>query len=203
MTGEAPDELLMTAYANGDDRAFEHLFERHRRPLYTYLLSETRSRARTDDLFQEVFLRVIRGRQRFDASGSFRAWLFTIARNALTDARRRAALRDAEDFEERTEEGSLASGGGSTASGTDPADPVAWSHARDLAERIESALRGIPADQREVFLLRERGGLDFKTIAATCGCGLATAKSRMRYALENLRRRLADELPSIKECLHE
>ena len=51
--------------------------------------------------------------------------------------------------------------------------------------------------------LRERAGLDYQSIADACGCGLATAKSRMRYALANLRHRLNEELPSVSEFCHE
>ncbi len=195
---EPTDEALMWAYAEGDTSAFEPLFQRHRAPLFTYLRHQTGSRSVAEDLFQEVFLRLVRRRREYRRAGSFRSWLFTIAHNAMTDGRRRSALReavsesDAMEYHDATSERPAST-----------ADPLGASHATDLRERIEAALLRIPAEQREVFLLRERGGLDFQRIAEVTGSGIATVKSRMRYALSNLRRRLADELPSIEECLHE
>ena len=189
------DERLMDAYRNGDPSAFDELFARHRGPLFTFLLQQTGSRAAAEDLFQEVFLRVIKRRDDYHSSGRFRAWLFTIAYNALTDSRRRAGAR----ADTTVGDGELQE----QASQSDRGDPVAGSQARELRERIAAALMHLPAEQRDVFLLRERAGLDFKQIAATTGDRLATVKSRMRYALEGLRRRLSDELLSCSEGPHE
>lgn len=201
---EASDEVLMSAYARGEAAAFEGLFERHRRPVLTFLVHQTGSRAIAEDLFQDVFLRVVRARASYRPTGSFRAWLFAIARNAITDDRRRSALRGA-GTADAVNDPAEPSSDDRARRGPDArpaaADPVEASHARDLRGRIEAALRRLPEEQREVFLLRERAGLDFQAIADACG--LATAKSRMRYALEALRRRLADDLPSLTECLHE
>lgn len=83
------------------------------------------------------------------------------------------------------------------------ADPVRMAQRSALHERIRIAVAALPDAQREVFLLRERAGLDFQSIAATTGEKLATVKSRMRYALEHLRRRLAPELASAQEQHHE
>lgn len=197
MSDDPTDEELMAAYAAGDANAFDRLFGRHRRPLFTFLLHRTESRALAEDLFQEVFLRLIRGRERYRPAGSFRAWLFTMAHNALTDDRRRAALRAAETVDEAPEPERTASRAERSS------DPVARTHAAHLGRRLAAALRHLPADQRDVFLLRERAGLDFASIARATGAALPTVKSRMRYALAALRRRLADDLPSLTECLHD
>lgn len=192
----------MLAYRAGDAAAFEGLFARHRRTLFTYLLHVSGSPALAEDLFQEVFLRLIRTRERYRAEGSFRSWLFTIARNATTDERRRAGLRASEGWEDAMLDGQTTDGPRERARGDGAPDPLALGHARELGERIEAALLRLPPDQREVFLLRERAGLDFRHIAETTGCELATAKSRMRYALAGLRRILAREL-ALPESLHE
>jgi len=195
----------MLAYRDGDAPAFERLFARHRRALFTYLLHDSGSRALAEDLFQEVFLRVIRGRERYQPDGSFRAWLFTIARNASTDQRRREALRETESVNgTMNDESELR-----TPPAREPAtrgnatDPLALSQARELRARGEAALLRLPREQREVFLLRERAGLDFRSIAEATGCELATAKSRMRYALAGLRRILSSELGSLLESSHD
>lgn len=189
---EPSDEELMLAYARGRSEAFERLFERHRRRLFTHLVHLIGDRARAEDVFQEVFLRVIRKRAAYAHSGNFRAWLYTIAHNASTDERRRSAVRDtrAIPMDEHVPD-------------TIP-DPAEATHRGEIRERIEAALLRLPAVQREVFLLRERAGLDFASIARATGCGLATAKSRMRYALENLRRQLeTGELAATTETGHE
>ena len=204
-TQETTDESLMLAYAGGDTSSFEALFERHRCPLFTFLLHNLGDRAAAEDLFQEIFLRLIRGRTGYQPTASFRSWLFRIAHNALTDHRRRTGLREshAEDTTMATENDEKTDLNTSLPSRELAADPVSTSQARELRERIEAALLRIPSEQREVFLLRERASLEFQQIAELTGHPLATVKSRMRYALANLRQRLSESLPSLSECLHE
>lgn len=205
---ERSDELLMQAYARGDAAAFECLFDRHRRALFTYLLHQVGSQSAAEDLFQEVFLRLIRVRDRYSPSGGFRAWLYTIARNALTDHRRRGALRCAESEPQRMngrrrQADKEQSWEHRIVSGDADGDPLRRSQHGELQERLETALHALPEEQREVFLLRERAGLDFRAIAEVTGCALGTVKSRMRYALAGLRQRLSIELASQAETFHE
>lgn len=152
--------------------------------VYTFLMQHTGSRDAADDLFQEVFLRVVRGRDGFRAErGSFRTWIAAIARNVLTDRWRR------QGHEPRNEgdapEPSLLPAGGPHG------NPLALLRGEELRARIVAALEALPTEQREVFLLRELVGLGFEEIAAVTGCKVPTAKSRMRYALEGLRAALA------------
>jgi len=198
---EPDDDALMLAFAAGDAHAFERLFRRHGGALLTDLAHLTGERATAEDLLQEIFLRVVRRAREYRPDGRFRAWLHTIAHHALTDQRRRAALRpttrDAMDFHDDAElEPELA-----TPAGGD--DPLLRVHARELGARIEAALARLPAAQREVFLLRERAGLELAEIARTTGANLATVKSRLRYALAGLRRILCAELAANPELSHE
>lgn len=193
------DEALMAAWRAGDVGAFEALFARHRRPLFTFLLHLTGARDLAEDIFQETFVRVLRARERYEASGRFVAWLHVIARNALRDHQRRAGVRRVV-----TTESTLTGDGGDATPArledlqgtrTDRrGDPAVQSESQDLRARIEAALLELPPAQREVFLLRERAGLDYAAIAEVVDCPPATAKSRMRYALSGLRRLLAGEL---------
>ncbi len=202
------DEALMLAYANGDASSFETLLRRHQRPLFTFLLHNTRDSTVAEDLFQDIFMRLIRGRDRYRPTGSFRGWLFSIAHNVLTDSRRRAGVREdhAESFNmndaDHRESGKQAMNS-ELPSAEFAADPVEATVSKELGERIVSALERIPSEQREVFLLRERGGLEFSMIAEITGHPLATVKSRMRYALANLRQRLSENLQALPEYLHE
>lgn len=181
------DDELMARFAAGDVGAFEELFERHRAPLYTLLVEQTGDPSLADDVFQDVFLRVVKQRGSYRPGGSFRAWLFTIGRNAMNDHRRRARVREDE---------------GATAASEAMPEPSGRLEADEVRGRIEQALGALPAEQREVFLLRERAELDFASIAEVCGCGLATARSRMRYALAALRRSLHGE-PTLAEPSHD
>jgi RNA polymerase sigma-70 factor (ECF subfamily) len=199
---EPSDDELMQAYAAGDPKAFEGLFARHQRSLHTFFLHQTGDRAVAEDLFQEVFLRLIRRVREYRPNGNFRAWLWTIAHHALTDQRRRAAVRDAggepamtELDSEPTTEGRLAAPAATA--------PLARVHARELRAHIEAALQRLPEAQREVFLLRERAGLELARIAEVTGANVSTVKSRLRYALEALRRQLELQLTSLPETLHE
>jgi len=201
---EPSDDALMQAYVAGDAGAFAQLFQRHRRPLYTTLAHHAGSRALAEDLFQEVFLRLIQGCAGYRPSGSFRAWLFTIAHNVMTDHRRRTALRNAPGDERASSEAESGEPWEEAlVARTEHDDPVARSHAGELREHIEAALLRLPEAQREVFLLRERGGLELRRIAEVTGANLATVKSRMRYALAGLRRALSAELASLPESAHE
>lgn len=204
---DPPDEQLMAAYAGGDASAFDVLFQRHRARLFTFLLHQVGARSTAEDVFQDVFLRVVRSRRRYRQRGSFRSWLYTIARNALADGRRRAALRSPRsvrgDAMEPTIDENEPLRVNALPADHAACDPVALSHAGELRQLIVAALLELPVEQREVFLLRERAGLDFAGIAEVTGCALGTVKSRMRYALAGLRNRLSERLAAAPEVLHE
>lgn len=200
MTAARSDEELMAAYAGGSFEAFEELFERNRRSVFMFLLHHVGERELAEDLMQDVFLRVVRARERYVVGSRFRPWLFTIVRNAVTDSHRRRAVRRVvvlegdletgarEEERERAPSVGAAGLGAQSSAAEQPADLAA---AADLRVAIEAAVARLPEEQREVFLLRERGELDFESIARVTGQGLATVKSRMRYAMAALRRSLS------------
>src|SRR3990172_4750407 len=87
---ELPDETLMARYADGDSEAFDALFHRYEPRVYAYFLKRTESPQRAQDLYQELFLRIHRARDRYDAGHPFAPWLFQIAHRLLVDDQRRA-----------------------------------------------------------------------------------------------------------------
>jgi len=125
-------------------------------------------------------LRVIERLASYRDEGRFSAWLFRIAHNIFIDR-----LRRKKNFVELDPEEADAI---AVSSGSDPGH---LSHSADLAEAIRDALKNLPGDQREVFILRQQD-LSFKEIAEIQGCSINTALSRMQYALKNLRRYLQD-----------
>jgi RNA polymerase sigma-70 factor (ECF subfamily) len=173
------DEALMLAYRDGEAAAFEVLYTRWRGRLYRYLAHQAATRA--DELFQEVWLRVVGARDGYQPTARFSTWLFRIAHNRLMDhyraeARGMAALYDAVDDETLdnlptpTHE-----------------SPDTLLERKQLARHILAALAELPAPQREAFLLAEEGGMGPDAIAHTTGVGRETAKSRLRYAYARLR----------------
>lgn len=92
---EAGDEELMLAYRDGNAGAFETLYTRHRGRLYRFVLRSVKARGMAEELFQEVWMRVIEARSRYTPQARFTTWLYTIAHNLLTD-RLRPAHRQAQ-----------------------------------------------------------------------------------------------------------
>ncbi len=187
MGQERTDEELLAAYQQGDTGAFELLLRRHRAPLFTFLLRMLGDRARAEDLAQETFLRIVKGAQAWEQRARFQTWLYTIARNLCVDASRRDRFRKADSLDQTgpDDEPPLVD---SVAGGE--IDPARGAESIRLRPVLQKALLSLPVEQREVFILREQAGLPFKEIAETVGVNQNTVKSRMRYALEGLRKAL-------------
>lgn len=175
------DEALLARYARGEARAMDALVRRHGGAVYGFVrrfLGE--HDPQVDDVTQEVWLRVLRAHGSFDGRSRFTTWLFTITRNTSTDALRRRLRRPAPSVAPEVAE-----------SVPDPG-PGAEERAarRELTARVQRAVGELPEEQREVFLLREQTDLTFEEIARVLELPRETVKSRMRYALERLRRSL-------------
>lgn len=170
---EAPDEELMLAYRDGNAGAFETLYARHRARLYRFVLRSVKSRPTGEELFQEIWLRVIEARGRYSPQARFTTWLYTIAHNHLVDHWRKRGL-------------TLVALEGDEAAGASP-DPADQAQARQSLERFAAALQALPPLQREAFLLHEEGELSVAEIAKATGTNEEAAKSRLRYATAKLK----------------
>jgi RNA polymerase sigma-70 factor, ECF subfamily len=177
------DEALVLRYGRGEVAAFEALVDRHRAGVYRFLSRFLHDRARAEDLTQECWLRFIGAAPRWSARAPFRTWLYTVARNLATDEARRMTHRRHDSLDGGTGLGELA------ATGRTPEEQALDHH---LQPALRRAIAALPAEQREVFLLREYDGIGFAEISEITGAPVPTVKSRMRYALEALRRTLAD-----------
>jgi RNA polymerase sigma-70 factor (ECF subfamily) len=180
MQAELTDEELMLAYGAGDAAAFEQLYARHRGPLFRFMLHQVREHATAEELYQDVWQRVVTARQRYAPEAKFSTWLFQIAHNRLTDhwralQHRPPAPADAEDRPARE---------------ADPQTPERQLSAFEERRRLQLALEELPAEQREVVLLRLEQELSLEQIGEITGVGRETVKSRLRYALDKLRQRL-------------
>lgn len=187
----------MQMYIGGDARAFEILLTRHERKIFHFCFRFVRNRELANDLTQETFLRVIKKAKSYSPKAKFTTWLYTIARNQCIDALRRASHRRHPSLDQPRRGDPEGRALGEKVAGNSP-DGFGRTDASEIRDRVEQAIGKLSDEQREVFVMREFQRLPFKQIAAVVGVSEGTIKSRMRYALENLRLALADyasELP--------
>lgn len=200
---DTSDEDLMLAYASGQAKAFEVLYQRHRRPVFNFILRSVHAPDLAEELMQEVFMRVIQNAENYTRSARFTTWLYTIARNICIDSYRRKKHR----YTLSLQQPSPALGEDAPPLEQTIEDPDSkdrnenYTIHRKIHGLLEAALQTLPDEQREVFLLREVSQLPFKEIASIVGTLENTVKSRMRYALEHLRKHLEDAGISADEIL--
>jgi RNA polymerase sigma-70 factor, ECF subfamily len=181
------DEQLMLAYGEGNAEAFEVLYGRWRRQIYRFLVRQCDSAGVADELYQDVWLRVVNARRQYTVTAKFSTWLFRIARNRLIDhwrAERRIPVAEpimANDSEIDPFDNVAA---------LDELQPERIVERKDLIRLVVGAVESLPDAQRETFLLHEEGGLTIDEIASLMGVGHETAKSRLRYAMTRLRAQL-------------
>ena len=182
---EAGDEQLMLAYREGDAGAFEQLYKRHKGGLYRFVLRSIRDRAIAEELYQEIWMRAIEARGRYEVQAKFTTWLYTIAHNRLVDHWRRRGLQLVSLDQEET------------ALAEPPAaadyEPHRILEAKQSLARFSHALEALPPAQREAFLLHEEAGMSVAEIARATGSNEEAAKSRLRYALSRLKQALGDD----------
>ena len=169
------DSALMLRYQDGDVAAFEILYRRHKDPVYRYLLRLCGQAEAAEDVFQEVWGKIIRARESYRPTAKFTTYLYRVAHNCFIDYIRRNKRHAGNTALDPEQIG-------------DGAESLEIATERSLArERLDAALVELPEEQRDAFLLREEGGLSMDEIAAVTGCNRETAKSRLRYAVNKLR----------------
>ncbi len=183
------DARLLEAYRSGDSRAFAQLLARHRGPVYTFCLRMLGNKSAAEDALQEVFARVARSAPQWKPQARVTAWIFAIARHHCIDELRKAKFRQTASLD-RPLQGEDGPTLGEVVSDEEGIAPDRGAELPRLRARLMSALEALPDEQREVFLMREHGGMAFKEIAVLVDAKEETAKSRMRYALDHLRRAL-------------
>ena len=168
----------MARVRDGSVAAFQNLYERHHRSLFTFLLRLLADRPTAEDLLQETFLRVYLHRETYRPTAAFRTWLFTIARNLAFDHLRRGGIAwenpaDKDQFAEIPD-----------------ASPSPLRHV-EAAEQLEDALRQLPPGQREVLLLSRYAGLSHAEIVQVTGSSPEAIRVALHRALSRLRDLLA------------
>lgn len=178
------DSELIIRVANGDVRAFETIYDRHRGQAFGLAVRVTGRWSTAEEVTQDAFLSLWRGARNYEPSrASLKTWLLTLVRNRGIDSLRSRGRHDhtveldnpaAEHLEaaERTEE--------------------QVTH-REESRHARLLLGDLPAEQREVIELAYFSGLSQAEIAARVGVPLGTVKGRARLALEKLRQSVATE----------
>ena len=176
------DQELIHLFKDGHAEALEVLVMRHKDKIFTSILLLVKDKFLAEDLFQEVFIRVIdtfRG-NKYTEEGKFLPWAMRIAHNLCVDhfrkVKRTPTIRNGEDkdifevlnFSEDSAEATMMR--------------------RQSHDRVRDMLNKLPEDQREVIILRHYADMSFKEIAAATNCSINTALGRMRYGLINLRK---------------
>jgi len=182
------DQVLLNRYLSGNQSAISQLIERHSRRVKDYIRMMVKDDELAEDLFQETFIKAVRviDDGRYTDNGKFLSWVLRIAHNQVIDHFR--AQKQSKQITEAEAGydlfGSL---------------KLAERNVEDrmVAEQIEEDVRQLvellPAEQREVVMLRYYSDLSFKEIAEQTGVSINTALGRMRYALINLRRMIREK----------
>jgi RNA polymerase sigma-70 factor (ECF subfamily) len=173
------DEVLYAAYQRGDMTAFDVLYSRYQQTLYLFLLRRGLSESQAQDAFHDCWIKLIVEQQHFDGL-QFRAWIFRVARNMSIDYFRRSAVRNSVSDDEVIDEQLQA-----VSSETIVQD-------RDCLHLLKYSIGQLPFEQRDAFLMQQEAGLSLQQIAEVMCVGRETIKSRLRYAMQQLKKMLED-----------
>ena len=202
---ELSDEEAMVRFNNGDALAFDLLLHRHSSGLLRFIIRMISGRkSEAEDLLQEVFVKVIENRKKYDPSKKFTSWLYTLARNHCIDHLRIENHRKHRSLESPTY--------GRERDGLVILDKVRSEEKNQEERAINEEMRALLSrgieelrqEFKEVFLLREVQGLSLKEIEVITEVPLSTVKSRLRYAYRYLREHFIkagyfDEVKTAKE----
>ena len=175
------DEELMERYRDGDAGAFDTLYGRHKGGVFRYLTRQCASRGIAEELFQDVWMNLIRARAAYTVQAKFTTYLYRLAHNRLIDHYRAQAGRVPASFDDAD---------GPSLDDVEAAradDPALSADIRQQAQRILQLIEDLPEAQREAFLLQQESDMSIEEIAQATGVTRETAKSRLRYAVAKLR----------------
>ncbi len=168
------DDELINRIRQGDEAAAEELIRRWYPSILRYCRWRLRDGEAAADLTQETFLRLFRSLAGYREGGGFKGYLFSIANRLCTDENQKAPLYPLENGERLA----------------DVQDPLGQVEDRD---ELRGLLAGLPPEQREAVLLRFGQRLSYRDIAKATGCNIRTAQSRVKYALNAMKKRKSHE----------
>lgn len=186
-TNKLSDQELVAAFLNGNELSIETLINRHRSKVYTYIYLTIKNHSLAEDLFQETFIKVIQSLRagKYKDNGRFLSWVIRIAHNLIIDHFRKEKQMNSVS----NDDSELDLLNNKKLAEENIEDMLVNDQIR---EDIRKLINELPADQREVVLMRHFGGLSFKEIADQTNVSINTALGRMRYALINLRKMIKE-----------
>jgi RNA polymerase sigma-70 factor (ECF subfamily) len=185
------DEELMLSCRDGDESAFEILYRRYEKSIFSFIYRMVPNATDAEDLCQETFLKVIRAKKKYRASAKFKTWLFHIALNLCRDRIRRMKFRShlslnspvfSQGSEEIQKQQSICDSS---------SDPTKRAQADEMNTLVRQAFTKLPEQQRTVVILRQYHALKFSEIAEIMNCPLGTAKSLNHRGREKLTKALS------------
>ena len=182
------ESKIIAEVAKGNLSAFRELVESYQNPLLNYIYRYTGDRSASEDIAQEVFLRVFKTAKEYRPLSSFKTWLFRIATNlCLNELRDNKIHRSTIDIFELNESGFLALADRRTS-------PVEELEKRELSSNLRKALKNIPENQRIALLLHKYSGFSYSEISQTMGCSISAVESLIHRARQSLRKQLTPYL---------
>jgi RNA polymerase sigma-70 factor (ECF subfamily) len=185
-THSIDDSQLIKRYTNGDERALNTLINRHNQRLSCFIYSKVGDRDITEDIFQDTFIKVIRTLKRgsYSEEGKFLPWVMRISHNLIIDHFRKSSRMPFFEGTNNFDVFSILS------------DEKLNIEGQMIKEQIDVELgvliEELPEDQKEVLTMRIYKDMSFKEISENTGVSINTALGRMRYALINLRKIIAE-----------
>jgi RNA polymerase sigma-70 factor (ECF subfamily) len=171
---ELADNLIMLKVRDGEVGKLGLLFERHHLPLYNYFLRQTGRRDASEDLVQEVFLRMLKYRQGYRGESAFTVWMYRIARNAWVDYFKKAKREL--PWDENADD--------PVSDDPNPNDDLEESQ---TLSQLRTALAKLSPEKREVLVLSRYQDMKYEEIAELLGCAVGTVKARVHRALKDLK----------------
>lgn len=190
MTSSQSDETLMLQYAKGDMAAFEQLYRRHKNSVFRFFARQCDDHHLAEELFQELWNKIIKARSTYQASAKFTTWLYQLARHVLIDAMRRKQVRTQHLVQTEPE---IPTSNVIELVAFDPSISKRVETAQQV-ELLKGCLALLPLEQKEAFLLRHEAQLSVSEIAQVIGELPENIKSRIRYAMSKLKRCLVNKL---------
>lgn len=178
LTDKDLDNIYLDRWRSGDQSGFSEIYDRYKGRVFGFLYKLTKDRYLAEDIMQETFFAALRNLDQFDKRRSFLSWLFGIAHKKAIDFFRHKKVES--NYSEE----------GKKAVGSKLERPDQTSENNDIMKLVNEAVEQLEPEQRDVFLMRELGGIPFKEISEIMDCPLNTALGRMRLALLNIRKYL-------------
>jgi RNA polymerase sigma-70 factor (ECF subfamily) len=184
----------MLRVKHGDLPAFEELVQKYKQPIVNFIYHMLHDLEEAEDLAQNVFVRVFQSAGRYEVSAKFSTWIFTIARHLGLNEIRRRSRHPAQSLESSQSEDEEQPPR-QYPDGKTPSPPHSFLH-RELEQKIQEALAGLPEKQRLAIALCQEEELSSEEIACVLGCSLSATKSLIHRGRETLKEKLKPYLRS-------